>query len=142
MVLTMTDEVKERIKHRVLDNAFCQAMQMEVVEIECGKLVMRVKISDKCHTNIYGYVHGGVFSGLADTACGVCCFTDGVKVITLDMNLSYIKNVKAGAVVYCRAEILQHGNKIMRTHCIITDDKGNLLVDGALSFYIIDKEDI
>lgn len=138
----MTEEVKQKLIHRVTDNPFCRAMNMEVVEVEQGKLVMRVKISEKCHTNIYGYVHGGVFSGLADTACGVCCFTDGAQVITLDMNLSYIKNVKAGVVVYCRAEILQHGNKIMRTHCVITDEQGELLVDGALSFYIIGKEEI
>lgn len=138
----MTEEVKQQLIHRVKDNPFCQVMQMDVVEVDKGKLVMQVKISEKCHTNIYGYVHGGVFSGLADTACGVCCFTDGAKVITLDMNLSYIKNVRAGATVICRAEILQHGNKIMRTHCVITDENNVLLVDGALSFYIIGKEEI
>jgi len=138
----MDEVIKERIKHRVNDNAFCKVMHMDVIEIDRGKLVMRVKISEDCHTNIYGYVHGGVFSGLADTACGVCCFTDGAKVITLDMNLNYIKNVRAGATVYCRAEILQHGNRIMRTHCVITDEAGILLVDGNLSFYIIGEEEV
>ncbi|MCQ2361922.1 MAG: PaaI family thioesterase [Acidaminococcaceae bacterium] len=138
----MTQEVIDRLIHRVEDNPFCQVMNMKVTEVSRGHLAMSVKISEKCHTNIYGYVHGGVFSGLADTACGVCCFTDGAKVVTLDMNLSYIKNVKAGATVYCYAEILQHGNNVMRTHCKIVDETNELLVDGTLSFYIIGKEDI
>jgi len=136
----MTSEVKARLLHRVKDNAFCKVMKMEVTELEEGKLTMMVDIREDCHTNIYGYVHGGVFSGMADTACGVCCFTVGVQVITLDMNLSYIKNVRAGTRVFCHAEILQKGNRIMRTHCRIVDSQDTLLVDGTLSFYIVGKE--
>lgn len=137
-----TEEVKDRLIHRVKDNPFCKVMHMDVTDVSEGHLTMCVKISEECHTNIYGYVHGGVFSGLADTACGVCCFTTGEKVITLDMNLNYIKNVRAGTTVYCRAEVLQHGNQIMRTHCTITDEDGILLVDGNLSFYIVGKEEL
>lgn len=138
----MTEEVKDLLTHRVKDNPFCKVMRMEVTHVEEGKLTMMVDICEDCHTNIYGYVHGGVFSGMADTACGVCCFTTGVRVITLDMNLNYIKNVRAGTRVFCYAEILQKGNKIMRTHCRIEDAGGTLLVDGNLSFYIIGKEDV
>ena len=130
-------ETIEYIKSRVLENPFCQVMKMDVEEVSRGHLVVSMPIEEPVHTNIFGYVHGGAYSGLADTAAGVCCFTEGEQVITVDASYSFIRNVHAGAKVYATAEVLQHGHKLMRTHCAIRDERGHLLMDGVLCFMIV-----
>lgn len=58
-----------------------------------GKAIYKTKIIDK-HFNLYGYVHGGTLASIADAVMGISCVTLGKRIVTIDMSISYIKNVK------------------------------------------------
>ena len=62
--------LEEKYRTTVFDNFF----DFKIVELKEGKAVYNVKI-DKKHTNIYGFVHGGVFATICDVVMGVSCIT-------------------------------------------------------------------
>jgi acyl-CoA thioesterase len=108
---------------------------LEIVEVAEGKIVYRAKISDK-HCNIYGFVHGGILSSIADIAMGISCMTLGKRVVTIDMSISYIKNVTQGSIITAVGEVIGNGRTIMRATGEILDERQQLLVKSQASYYV------
>ncbi len=50
----------------------------------------------KHHTNLYGYVHGGVYYSLSDAACGFIVTSFDETWVTLNGSIQYIKAAKEG----------------------------------------------
>jgi len=122
--------LEEKYRTTVFDNFF----DFKIVELKEGKAVYNVKI-DKKHTNIYGFVHGGVFDTICDVVMGVSCITLGKLIVTLDMNLSYIKNVPSGNLLTAVGEVISSGNTIMRASSEVYCDQ-QLLVKAQATYFI------
>ena len=63
----------------------------------------------------HGFVHAGVLMTLADHTCGGAAATvapDGQDVITVENKVSFLRPA-TGAVVYCRAEVLRAGKRLV-----------------------------
>lgn len=108
---------------------------LQIVEIAEGKACFRTKIIDK-HCNIYGFVHGGTFASITDVAMGVACVTLGKRIVTIDMSISYIKNVHKGSTITAVGEVISNGKTIMRATGKIFDEQQQLLITSQASYYI------
>ncbi len=130
-ILWVENYLKEIYKTPILE----KFLDLKVVEIEEGKIIYQTKIIDK-HCNMYGFVHGGTFASISDVAMGVSCITMGKRVVTVDMNISYIKNVEVGSTLSAVGRVISNGKTIMRAVGEIYDEEQQLLVRSQASYFV------
>ena len=130
-LLWLENYLKEAYKTPNLENF----IGLEVVEVAEGKVIYRTKILDK-HCNMYGFVHGGVFSSISDIVMGISCITLKKRVVTIDMSISYIKNVPQGSTITAIGEVISNGRTIMRATGEILDEQQQLLIKSQASYYV------
>ena len=130
-LLWLENYLKERYKKTNIENF----IGLEVVEIAEGKIIYRIKILDK-HLNMYGFVHGGVLSAIIDTAMGFACISMEKRVVTVDISISYIKNVPQGSTITAIGQVISNGRTIMRAVGEIYDEQQHLLIMAQGSYYI------
>jgi len=136
-LLKLQNYLEEIYQTPILENF----LNFQIVEILEGKITYRTKIIDK-HCNVYGYVHGGTLASIADVVMGVSCATLGKRIVTLDMSISYIKNVCVGSILTAVGEVISNGNNIMRGECKIFDEQHQLLVQSHGSYFVIGNHDL
>jgi len=110
-------------------------LELEIEELQQGRSVYKIKTSQK-HSNIYGTVHGGTLASICDTAMGTSCTTLGKQVVTIDMNISYIKSAPIESTLTAIGEVISNGKTIMRAVGEIFDEHGQLIVKSQASYYV------
>lgn len=130
-LLWVHNYLKEAYQTPILENF----LELEVAEIEVGKISYSTKIIDK-HCNIYGFVHGGTLASISDVAMGVSCITLGKRIVTTDMSISYIKNVPIGSTITAVGEVISDGKTIIRAVGKIFDEQHQLLVSSHASYFV------
>ncbi|MVX66673.1 hotdog fold thioesterase [Clostridium chromiireducens] len=135
-LLWLENYLKETYQTSILENF----LNLQIDEISEGKVKYKTKIIDK-HCNIYGYVHGGTLASIADVVMGVSCVTLGKRIVTTDLSISYIKNVREGNIITAVGEVISDGNNIMRAVCKIFDESQELLVQAQASYFVIGSFD-
>ncbi len=129
-LLWLQNYLKETYDTPILENF----LGLEVSALEEGKIVYTSKIVDR-HCNMYGFIHGGTLASVSDIAMGVACITLGKRVVTIDMNISYIKNAPAGSIITAVGQVVSNGRTIMRATGEIYCD-GQLLVRSQASYFV------
>lgn len=135
-LLWLQNYLEETYKTPILENF----LNLQIIEISEGKVIYQTEIIDK-HCNVYGYVHGGTLASIADIVMGVSCVTLGKRIVTTDMSISYIKNVREGSKVTAVGEVINNGNNMMRGVCKIFDEEQQLLVQSQASYFVIGNFD-
>jgi uncharacterized protein (TIGR00369 family) len=109
-------------------------LNLQILNIEKGKIAFSCNINDM-QTNIYGFTHGGTLASICDVAMGVSCITLDKLVVTIDINISYIKNVPAGNTLIAKGEVISSGKTIMRAIGEIYHND-QLLVRSQASYFV------
>lgn len=122
--------LKDTYKTPILENF----LGLEVTELKEGKVIYTLKIIDK-HCNMYGFVHGGTLASISDVAMGVSCITLGKRVVTIDMNISYIRNTPVGSTLTAIGEVISNGRTIMRASGEIYNGE-QLLIKSQASYFV------
>lgn len=135
-LLWLQNYLEKTYKTPILENF----LNLQIIEISDGKVIYETEIINK-HCNIYGYVHGGTLASIADVVMGVSCVTLGKRIVTTDMSISYIKNVREGSIVTAVGEVISNGNNMMRGICKIFDEQQQLLVQAQASYFVIGNFD-
>lgn len=91
--------------------------------------------TSKNHLNI---AHGGYIFGLADTCAGIAAMTDFRTAVTIDANITYLKQV-TGSKVKAIAKPLKVGKKISMFEIYIYNDKEELVAKANMNYCYIDK---
>ena len=107
---------------------------LQIIELSEGKIIYSTKIIDK-HSNMYGSVHGGTLASISDIAMGVSCLTLGKRVVTIDMSISYIKNVPTGSTLTAIGKVISNGRTIMRAVGEIYNEQ-QLLIRSQASYFV------
>lgn len=120
-------------------NEFVKLLDMRIVEAKDGVARLDMPVDATKHTNLYGVAHGGALASLADTAMGIACATVGNRVVTLDMNINYIKGAKPAKAITCIGKVVHCGNKTMVVKAKICDAAQQVLAVARATFYVIGK---
>lgn len=89
--------------------------------------------------NPYGVLHGGAYYTMADCAAGVAARSKGLRYVTLNGGLNYIKSVSSGKIKAI-ATMLHRGNKTCVVRVEIVDNNKILLSEGIFTMFCIDKK--
>lgn len=133
-------ERAERLKKQLLGiydrNPFVALLEMKIEELGEGEVVLSMPINHAL-TNLFGMAHGGALASLADTAMGVACGTLGKKVMTLDMNLNFIRGANQDEIVRSRAKVIHNGKSTIVVENELLDGAGNLLNKARGTFFVV-----
>ncbi|MGE5630550.1 MAG: PaaI family thioesterase [Caulobacteraceae bacterium] len=122
---------KEITQTPILENF----LELQIDELAEGECSFSTKTTEK-HSNFYGTVHGGTLASISDIAMGTACLTLGKRVVTIDMNISYIKSAPKGSKLTAVGEVISSGKTIMRAAGEIFDEQGQLLVKSQASYFV------
>lgn len=123
-------------------NPYVKLLDMHIESMEEGEAVLLMPVTSGKHTNLYGVAHGGAVASLADTAMGVACATCGNRVVTIDMNINFIKSALSEAEVRAAAKVIHCGRQTMVVECEIKAIDGSLLAKARGTFCVIGHFDV
>ncbi len=118
-------------------NPYLKLLGMDIVKLEEGYAEISMPIIENKHTNLYNIAHGGAIASLADTIMGVACATVGKKVVTLEMNMNFIKAVPPQAAIRGIGKITHNGKSTMVAEGQLFDGENNLIGTSRGTFFVI-----
>ena len=135
----MSDSVRrlqDRLLSRYGPDPFVSMLGIEIHAVSPGRSELRLDVLPK-HTNLFDIAHGGVFLSLADTAMGVACVTLDKMVVTLEMNMNFVRSAGIGETLRGIATVIHNGRTTMVVECDVQNSKGELLARGRGTFIVV-----
>lgn len=129
--------LKEYFQETYKDNSYVKLLEMKLDHIEPGIAKISMPIQPEKHTNLYHVAHGGALASLVDTAMGVACGSLGRRVVTLELNMSFIKAAKSGAIVSAVGRVLHNGRNTLVMECEVLGQDEALLLKARGTFYVV-----
>ena len=117
-------------------NPYLILLDMKLVKLDEGYAELSMPIMSK-HTNLYHVAHGGALASLADTIMGVACATTGKKVVTLEMNINFIKSAVPQIGLKGIGKIIHNGKTTMVAEGQILDAENKLIATARGTFFVI-----
>ena len=123
-------------------NSFVNLLEMKLAHMEPGKSELTMPVDPAKHTNLYNVAHGGALASLADTAMGVACATLGRRVVTLELNMNFIKAPEPGTTIRGLGRVVHNGSRTLVVECEILGAADVLLGKARGTFFVAGKFDI
>ncbi len=89
------------------------------------------------HLNRFGAVHGGALAGLIDTVASITSLTQMKRIVTIELNISYVKAANITTKVIAKGKVIQSGKSLIRTRVELFNEEGQLLTTGNLTFFVL-----
>ena len=118
------------------DNSVIDFLGVEIVPTKDNEIRLELFV-DEHHTNPYNILHGGVMSTMADTAMGAACLVKGKKVVTVSLNMQFMRPVPLDTRIYTDAKILHEGKHIFQCECNLIGTDGKLYAKSGATFFAI-----
>jgi uncharacterized protein (TIGR00369 family) len=114
---------------------------MEVVEAEPGQVTVSMDLGDR-HVNLQGFVHGGMLTVLADTACGLSvrsAMEPGRLHVTVSLDVHFLSPARPGRILG-RGKALRIGRSLAYAEASVEDEDGRLLARALSRFSVRGRE--
>jgi acyl-CoA thioesterase len=99
---------------------------MEILECTEGASSVGMFVKDS-HLNAADICHGGTIFALSDVSFALASNSHGLIALALDVSISYMKPVRAGAYLTARCREMQRGKKIANYLIEVVDSEGDLV---------------
>ena len=120
---------------------FARNLDFEVLDIQQNQVVLGMAIVAEQHANLLGVVHGGVLMSLVDTAMGFACANLGSLPTTIDMNINFIKSIKAEGTIQATASVLHYGRHTIVAEAEVYDLSKALAAKARGTFFVVGNVD-
>ena len=116
-------------------NPFLALLGVRVASYGRGNVRLEMDVKHE-HTNVHGIAHGGVAATLVDTAMGIAAFTCDKGVVTLEMNMSFVRPVWEGRVAAV-GEVIHEGRHTVVCEGRVYGESGELCMKAGGTFYVV-----
>ena len=123
----MDETVRRAIVTAVKREPFAQALKMELIELEDGYSVVKMRYDPDTMDNIYSRAHGGALFGLIDEAFETAGQTDGTIAVALNVNITYIASPQSGVELKAEARRVSQTKKTAVYELKVTDQNDILI---------------
>jgi len=125
------------VKSVVNGSGYFKNHKMKIVDLKYGESFIEVEL-DRKHLQGYGYVHGGVYSALIDSAGFFAVYSrveGDDSAATIEMKINYLSSVKSGKLLaYARCITL--GKSIGLAEVTIKNEEDKLLTHGTVTVMV------
>lgn len=104
-------------------------------DIERGHARLHAVVDARLH-NPVGVLHGGVLSGLADTAMGACMIStlaEGESCTNIDITCRFLRPTTA-TTLHAEARVVKEGRTTNYLECRVTDEEDRLVAVASSTF--------
>jgi uncharacterized protein (TIGR00369 family) len=111
---------------------------MAIRRLGIGFAVMDIEVRPE-HIQAFGFVHGGVFASLIDTAAfwsGFCELDEGTGITTADLKVNYLAPVQEGKFA-ARGRTIKMGKTLGLAEATVTDTAGRIVAHGTSSLIVL-----
>ncbi len=125
------------IKLVVNGSGYFKNQNMKIVDLKYGESFVETELNRK-HLQGYGYVHGGVYSALIDSAGFFAVYTrveDDDSAATIEMKVNYLSSVKSGKLL-AHARCINLGKRIGLAEVTIKNEEAKLLAHGTVTVMV------
>ena len=123
----MDETVRRAIAKAVKREPFAQALKMELIELEDGYSMVKMRYDPDTMDNIYSRAHGGAVFGLIDEAFETAGQTDGTIAVALNVNITYVASPQSGAELKAEARRVSQTKKTAVYELKVTDQNDMLI---------------
>ena len=120
------NKIFDAIIKRVREEPYAKKLGMELIELDAGYSKVKMTFKEDME-NIFGMVHGGAIFSLIDEAFETAANTHGTVAVALSMNITYIKPVSAGDVLYAEAKEMSLSGRIGTYVINVENERGDLI---------------
>ncbi|WP_462331697.1 PaaI family thioesterase [Schwartzia sp. (in: firmicutes)] len=132
----IVDSVRNKIGFFKGKNPMLETMGVDVTSFTYGEVRLDAEVTHNL-TNIYGIAHGGLAMVLADTAMGGACLGCNKRVVTLSMNMNYLKALPEGTHVFAVGKVVHNGQHTMVCEADVIDEFGDVCLKAQGTFYVL-----
>ena len=135
----MTNNMEWLKKHLLTfyeNNSLVTLLEMKIEKLDEGYVEISMPIMLSKHTNINNVAHGGALASLADTIMGVACAAHNKRVVTIEMNMNFIKAAVPQLKIRGIGKVIHAGKSTMVTEGQIIDGQNNLIATARGTFFV------
>jgi uncharacterized protein (TIGR00369 family) len=144
-VEAMTQEQKKRFLELYCSDSsrpgYGSFLGHEVSDVHSGAVSARF-VPGSRHMNGFGATHGGTIAGLIDSVGGLAAMTTLKRVVTSELNVSYIRPSSENQELMASAMVVHSGRNLVRVSAEVSDTNGKLIATGNLTFFVVGELDL
>jgi acyl-CoA thioesterase len=114
-------EVPEAVRERIEADRYCATLGIEVVDLDPGRAVTRLTVTEDL-LNFHGTPHGGAVYSLADAAFAAASNARGETAVALETNISYLAAVETDTTLTATAEETHSAARTAEYEVRVTDE--------------------
>lgn len=109
---------------------------INILSLEPGHAVISFMITDN-NVNVHGFAHGGITFAACDIAAGLASSSYGLKAVTSNANINYLKPCHKG-LLRTEAKVIKKGKHLLVLRAEAFNESGQLAAVGDFSSFILD----
>ena len=121
-----------------LDRSVRERFALEVHHAGQGECRLSATI-DEGWLNGAGFLHGSVAYALMDSASAYACASQGVRGVTTNGNITYVKGAKAGTELFASAQVVSQSRRVMSLKAEVMDHQDQLLAHATFLFQLLER---
>ncbi len=134
----MAESKYESLHHRVTGSPFAEVLNLEPVEHETGRVLLRLPFAESLLQSL-GRIHGGAIFSLADHASGWAAYSTlepNERCATLEMKINYIAAVHDEDCL-ADARVVHRGRTSIVVEADIKTEAGRLVAKTLATFIVL-----
>ena len=122
-------------------NPYIRLLGMRITKLNEGQAEISMPVVADKHTNLYHVAHGGALASMADTVMEVACATTGKQVVTIEMNINFIKSAIPQSEIKAIGRVIHNGKSTIVAEGDIFDSHNILIAKTRGTFFVTGKFD-
>ncbi len=129
-------KIKDQYLAMIDQKNFDHFINPNIIKLEDGLAEVRW-LPQPEHLNRFGAIHGGALAGLIDSVASITSLTKFKRIVTIEMNISYIKAATISNKILAKGVVIQAGKSLIRTTVELFNEDNQLITRGNLTFFIL-----
>lgn len=129
-------KIKDQYLAMIDQKNFDHFINPNIIKLEDGLAEVRW-LPQPEHLNRFGTIHGGALAGLIDSVASITSLTKLKRIVTIEMNISYIKAATISNKILAKGVVIQAGKSLIRTTVELFNEDNQLITRGNLTFFIL-----
>jgi uncharacterized protein (TIGR00369 family) len=129
-------KIKDQYLAMIDQKNFDHFINPNIIKLEDGLAEVRW-LPQPEHLNRFGAIHGGALAGLIDSVASITSLTKLKRIVTIEMNISYIKAATISNKILAKGVVIQAGKSLIRTTVELFNEENQLITRGNLTFFIL-----
>ena len=117
---------------------YFRLLSMRLRALSPGSALLEAEMEEK-HLQAFGFVHGGVFASIIDTAAfwsAFCDLDEDMGITSVDLKLNYLAPVRKGKLI-ARGRRLKMGKTLGLGEADIRSEDGKLIAQGTSTLIVL-----